>query len=44
VLNAAPEADHETLRQQCALTIDETTVARALAGQAATTTTDEGSN
>jgi MoxR-like ATPase len=43
VLNAAPEADHETLRQQCALTIDENTVARALAGHAPTTTT-EGSN
>jgi MoxR-like ATPase len=33
VLDAAPESDHETLRQQCALSIDGATVAAALAGQ-----------
>jgi MoxR-like ATPase len=47
VLNAAPEADHETLRQQCALTIDDANVANALANLATTTTTTtttEGSN
>ena len=40
ILNAAPDQDRETLRQQCALAVDAGTVARALGTMNATTSAD----
>jgi len=40
ILNAAPDQDRETLRQQCALAIDAGTVTQALGATNATTTAD----